>query len=323
MSKIAITEFARKHGTNGIKPQAIEAAILLGAQIAIDPKKKFHGGLLILGDTERVMAKTLPLQRRESLANYQYKKITDKFVRQAIVRESIQDGAIIINGNGAFIASARYVTINPRKRYFRYGFGGCKRTVAMHITGETDAIAILISHDSIIHIVKNGVIIGIVYPNGNNYDTHMVDELQVNEVHWDNFPSDNVPIRPDSGKRPTDPYRRRPQPPKHRSNLQQRKLQDRYGSGDVDVILRVHASDNVSWIKYNRISTNEFERYETQVNYNIFTTRSEFNPMSIITKLMDRVQYQSKVFRSKNQQQPTQPAMVYVPQVESTKKISR
>jgi DNA integrity scanning protein DisA with diadenylate cyclase activity len=155
ISKERELKLLKKECTNGLNPMCFKEAIGIAREIA---HERGTGGLLVIGDTEKVLRKSFQLILNPFRGYPKAKKsILNDSVREAIKEFAKLDGALIIRANGIVERAGRYIQIEKNIN-LPQGLGG-RHLAAATITKESKALAIVCSSSGIVRIFKGGKII--------------------------------------------------------------------------------------------------------------------------------------------------------------------
>jgi diadenylate cyclase len=139
------------------RKQALEHVILLAAEIAREGREgRKIGTLFVLGDTETVLARSRPLLLDPLHGHARELLHVERPDFRETVKELAQlDGAFLVDNDGTFVAAGRYVDVDLAPTNFLPGLG-TRHAAAASITGETRAVAVVVSTSSVVRVFAEG-----------------------------------------------------------------------------------------------------------------------------------------------------------------------
>lgn len=158
MSKLPLA-VAMKELQDRVKPAVLKLAVGLCLDLAREGKEgQPVGGLVVIGDTERVMAMSDPSimnpfrgYTREELSLLRNDRTLEKTVKQMI----IMDGAFILDDGGAAVDAGRYIRYGEEAGGGA-GDGGGRHRAAAWATAHSKAVAVLLEAEKNIQIWNEG-----------------------------------------------------------------------------------------------------------------------------------------------------------------------
>jgi DNA integrity scanning protein DisA with diadenylate cyclase activity len=141
ISKERKLKLLKEESLKGVDIKCFKEAIEIAREIA---REKGAGGLLVIGDTEKVLRKSLQLILNPFKGHPKAKKsILNDSVRETIKEFAKLDGALIIREDGIVERAGRYIKIGKNIN-LPQGLGG-RHLAAATITNESKALAIVCS----------------------------------------------------------------------------------------------------------------------------------------------------------------------------------
>jgi diadenylate cyclase len=146
----------RAHCTREVE-RALEHVILLAAELAREGREgRKIGTLFVVGDTETVLARSRPLLL-DPLYGHPREML---HVERPDFRESVKelaqlDGAFLVEEDGTFVSAGRFIDVELAPENFLPGLG-TRHAAAASITGQTRAIAVVVSTSSVVRVFAEG-----------------------------------------------------------------------------------------------------------------------------------------------------------------------
>jgi diadenylate cyclase len=147
------------------KRQVLEELIELSVELAREGREgRKVGTLFVVGDHEAVLERSRPL-----LLDPLYGHPADLLhVSRPDLRETVKelaqlDGAFVVQGDGTFVAAARYVDIDMSAGEFVSGLG-TRHAAGRSISGATRAISIVVSQSSVVRVFARGELVAEIIP---------------------------------------------------------------------------------------------------------------------------------------------------------------
>ena len=129
--------------------EVVKAALDLAVDIGLEGREgEPVGTLLVIGDSERVMAHSRPMTF-DPFRGYseREKNICNADIREGIKEVALMDGAFIIQDDGVILSAGRYITSDVKGITLPKGLGA-RHVAAAAITNHTRAISIVVSEST-------------------------------------------------------------------------------------------------------------------------------------------------------------------------------
>jgi diadenylate cyclase len=139
------------------RTQTLEHVILLAAEIAREGREGHKiGTLFVIGDTETVLVRSRPLLLDPLFGHARELVHVERPDFRETVKELAQlDGAFVVEDDGTFAAAGRFVDVELAPENFLPGLG-TRHAAAASITGETKAVAVVVSTSSVVRVFARG-----------------------------------------------------------------------------------------------------------------------------------------------------------------------
>jgi diadenylate cyclase len=144
--------------------ETVEELLQLAVEIAREGREgRKIGTLFVIGDVEEVLGRSRPLML-DPLYGHPDELLN---VRRSEFRETVKelaqlDGAFVVNKQGVFVSAARYIDVEPGTPLVA-GLG-TRHAAAASITGETRAVALVVSQSSVVRVYARGEIRAEIVP---------------------------------------------------------------------------------------------------------------------------------------------------------------
>ncbi len=141
-----------------------EQVLQLAVEIAREGREgRKIGTLFVVGDVERVLDRSRPLMLDPLYGHPdELLDVSRPDFRETIKELAQLDGAFLVRDRGTFAAATRYIEIDPGTPLMP-GLG-TRHAAAASITGETGAVAIVVSQSSIVRVYHEGEIRAEIVP---------------------------------------------------------------------------------------------------------------------------------------------------------------
>ncbi len=149
----------------GVSPHVLQEVLTLAIEIAREGREGTPiGALFVIGDEERVLAKTQPLILDPLWFHPESRKrIEDPDLRETVKELAQLDGAFLVSANGVVISACRYINASSTGVRLTLGFGS-RHMAAASITHETKAVAVVVSRSQVVRVFDNGHLVGEIFP---------------------------------------------------------------------------------------------------------------------------------------------------------------
>lgn len=115
------------------------------------------GTLFVIGDVDR----TLPRSRLlilDPLAGHDrsLRAVQDKDFRETLKELAQLDGAFIVDDDGTVVSAARFIDVDLSAANALPSGLGTRHAAALSISGQTDAVAVVVSESSVVRVFAGG-----------------------------------------------------------------------------------------------------------------------------------------------------------------------
>jgi len=151
--------------TQTIGPNVLLEVVELAIEIAREGREgRKVGTIFIVGDADNVKKHSRPLIL-DPLSRHptKLKHLTDANLRETVKELSQLDGGFIVDNKGRVLSAARYFDASSAGIEIHLGLGA-RHMAAASITKRTNAIAVVVSENSIVRIFCNGDLVAEMLP---------------------------------------------------------------------------------------------------------------------------------------------------------------
>ena len=161
----------------GVNLQTLEEVIVLAIELAREGREGRHiGTLFVVSDSEKTMRNSRCLILDPLFNHPEVKRHIENSDLRETVKELAQlDGAFIVSDSGIFLSACRYINATSEGIELPLGLGS-RHMAAASITKHTNAVAVVVSENSIVRVFDDGEIIAEILPELwllHNYSLHL------------------------------------------------------------------------------------------------------------------------------------------------------
>jgi diadenylate cyclase len=150
----------------GERKRTLESVVQLAVELAREGREgRKIGTLFVIGDVERVLAKSRPLLLDPLHGHPAEVLHADRPDFRETVKELAQlDGAFLVGDDGTFVSAGRYIDVDVgAPSNFLPGLG-TRHAAAASVTRETKATAVAVSQSSVVRVFSHGEIRAEIIP---------------------------------------------------------------------------------------------------------------------------------------------------------------
>jgi DNA integrity scanning protein DisA with diadenylate cyclase activity len=172
-----------------VDKHTLEQVVMVAVELAREGREgRKVGTLMVLGDTDAVLALSRPLIF-DPLAGHDEdtKRIGNPDLRETLKELALLDGGFVIRDDGVVISAARYFDVSSEGVTVPLGLG-TRHIAAASITKRTDAVAIVVSESSVVRLFDDGKLVSEILPELwmlHRQDLHLVREGSAPETEGD------------------------------------------------------------------------------------------------------------------------------------------
>ena len=148
---------SRDHLPKG-RRRTVETTVGLAVEIGHEGREgRRVGTLFVIGDVDR----TLPRSRMlilDPLAGHdrELRNVEDKNFRETLKELAQLDGAFVVDDDGTVLSAARFIDVDLSAASALPSGLGARHAAALSISGQTEAIAVVVSESSVVRIFARG-----------------------------------------------------------------------------------------------------------------------------------------------------------------------
>ncbi|MFQ5754341.1 MAG: DNA integrity scanning protein DisA nucleotide-binding domain protein [bacterium] len=148
-----------------VAPPVLKSVLELAVELAREGREGGKiGTIFTVGDEEDVLKYSRPLILDPLFGHPdELKRIDNADMRETVKELAQLDGAFIVSSAGVVISAARYLEAPTEKAVLPQGLGA-RHMAAAAMSLYTDAVAIVVSANSVIRVFDDGKIVGKVLP---------------------------------------------------------------------------------------------------------------------------------------------------------------
>lgn len=165
MTSYIFSDIISRSTSGEVPDDLLEDLLYLAVEIAREGREgRKIGTILIVGDTEAVLAHSRPLILDPLLGHdEETTKVSSPDVRETVKELAQLDGAFVISDSGSVVSAARYIDGTATGLDIPLGLGS-RHIAAASITKKTRAIAIVVSESSVVRVFDRGELVAEIIP---------------------------------------------------------------------------------------------------------------------------------------------------------------
>jgi len=149
----------------GVNRRTLRRVVDLAVEIAREGREgRKIGTLFVVGDAEAVIGHSRPMIL-DPLAGHPdgTKRITDPNMRETLKELAQLDGAFVVSDEGVVLSAARYIDVASEDLDLPLGLGS-RHMAAASISLRTDAVAVVVSENSVVRMFDDGQLVAEIAP---------------------------------------------------------------------------------------------------------------------------------------------------------------